>query len=273
MRRRLILILAGLLLAAAGVFIAVYPRSRKGPNVILISIDSLRPDHLGCYGHDRNTSPFLDRLASEGALFESAASSTSWTLPAHAALFTGMPDRVHGCMMNTLWLDRSRTTLAERFRSSGYRTAGFFSRPYLHPSFGLDQGFDRYQDCTSYSGETASGLKEGIRDLNRLSHGDLTNPTILREVTKWLDQDSDGPAFVFIHMWDVHYDYIPPAPYDTLFDPDYEGPVDGRNVGRTSRKPKGWTARDVEHLKALYDGEIRWTDDTIQKLFNLLSAE
>ncbi|MGY8804601.1 MAG: sulfatase-like hydrolase/transferase, partial [bacterium] len=67
------------------------------PNVLLISIDTLRPDHLGAYGYERATSPRIDRLAAEGALFETAISSSSWTLPAHAALFTGLSDSVHGC--------------------------------------------------------------------------------------------------------------------------------------------------------------------------------
>ena len=120
-------LLALLLVAAVGLALSRSLFRSSRPNVILISIDSLRPDHLGCYGYGRATSPQLDRLAREGTLFETVVSSTSWTLPAHAALFTSLADRVHGCFDDQRWLDGSRTTIAEAFKQAGYKTAGFFS--------------------------------------------------------------------------------------------------------------------------------------------------
>ena len=120
------------------------------PNILLISVDALRPDHLGCYGYGRATSPNIDKLAGEGALFENAISSTSWTLPAHAALFTGLADSVHGCTDTDRRLAENRHTLAERLKEAGYATVGFFSGPYLHSVFGVGQGFEEYVDCTSY---------------------------------------------------------------------------------------------------------------------------
>ncbi|MBN2491692.1 MAG: sulfatase, partial [Planctomycetes bacterium] len=236
--------------------------------VILISIDSLRPDHLGCYGYARNTSPTLDRLAQEGALFETVWSSTSWTLPAHAALFTSLPDLVHGCIHGDRWLDGSRYTLAEAFQDAGYHTAGFFSGPYLHPNYGLAQGFDSYHDCTSYADQTLAFLQgqaaAGAEPPVVLSCKDITNEIVLRAVTRWLERAPRGPFFLFIHMWDVHYEYIPPAPYDTMFvaeraDPDGAGPHGAA------------AARHLEYLKSQYDGEIRWTDDTLAKLFARLA--
>jgi arylsulfatase A-like enzyme len=258
----------------AALYFVLGPR-RARPNVILISIDSLRHDHLGCYGYGPGTSPNIDQVAREGTLFETVVSSTSWTLPAHAALFTGLPDRVHGCSDDLRWLDGSRLTLAEVLRSAGYETVGFFSGPYLSPSFGFAQGFKSYHDCTSYSDKSIALIKAGNlmskvgqldQDLMHLAHGDVTNPIVLREVLAWLDARPRGPFLLFIHLWDVHYDYIPPPPYDTMFDPGYKGPVDGRKLLAASRKPEGWTEADVEHLKALYDGEIRWTDDTLGKI-------
>lgn len=115
------------------------------PNIVVILVDTLRADHLGCYGFQRNMSPLsprIDRLAAEGALFEHAISSTSWTLPAHCALLTGLADSVHGCLEEDQQLDESRLTLAERLSASGYRSVGFFSGPLLHPVFGVAQGFD-----------------------------------------------------------------------------------------------------------------------------------
>jgi len=269
-KRRLVAVIAVLLtILAVGITLAVN-RAESRPNVILISIDSLRPDHLGCYGYPRATSPFLDRLAATGALFETAVSTTSWTLPAHAALFTGLPDRVHGCSEESRWLARNRRTVAEAFREAGYRTVGFFSGPFLHPAFGLAQGFDEYHDCTSFSEMTIAQLRHtgGGGNIFEAAHGAVTNPIILEEVGRWLERHPDGPAFIFIHAWDVHWDYVPPAPYDTMFTSGYEGRVDGRDVLARMRSPKGWSKADVEQLKALYDGEIRWTDDTIQKIFD-----
>lgn len=242
------------------------------PNVLLISIDTLRPDHLGCYGYHRDTSPRIDRLATEGALFENAISSTSWTLPAHAALFTGLADTVHGCTDTDRRLDDSRRTLAERLKESGYTTVGFFSGPYLHPVFGLGQGFDEYIDCTSYptlseQAAEATGAVDG-EAVWRASHSDITNPQVYREVSAWLEANNRRPFFMFVHMWDVHFDFIPPPPYDRRFDPDYQGSVTGKNFLSNASVNALMPKRDLEHLIALYDGEIAWTDAYLGRILD-----
>ena len=234
------------------------------PNVILISIDTLRPDHLGCYGYKRNTSPRIDRLAAEGVLFENTISSTSWTLPAHAALFSSLADTVHGCTDTDKRLHADIVTLAERFADAGYQTVGFFSGPYLHPVFGLGQGFAEYVNCTSYAralddARTAAWAND--LKVMRQSHRDVTNPTVYEAVRRWMNANGQSrPFFMFIHLWDVHFDFIPPPPYDTMFDPNYQGPVTGRDFFFDSRINARMPRRDLEHLLALYDGEIAWTD-------------
>lgn len=265
---------AVLLLGVAVFFIVRWAGRPSGPHVILISIDSLRADHLGCYGHSRDTSPFLDEFASSGVVFETAVSSSSWTIPAHAAMFTGLPDRVHGCIDEFSWLDRSRKTIAEAFREAGYQTVGFFSGPPLHPNFGFGQGFDSYHDCTTFS-ETSIGILKGDKVLTELEHKPntvVTNGEVLDAVDRWLKDATARPLFMFIHMWDVHYDYQPPQPYDRLFDPDYRGPCTGREVLEVVKRPADWTDADVAHLQALYDGEIRWTDETVRKICERLEA-
>lgn len=266
------------------------------PNVIIISVDMLRPDHLGCYGYSRPTSPNIDRLAADGALFENAVSSTSWTLPAHAALFTGLADSVHGCTDTDTRLDDSRTTIAERLKARGYRTVGFFAGPYLHPVFGLAQGFDDYIDCTSYAADASHaaekrGSVEGQK-LMAASHADVTGPRTYDHVRAWLDahvsfpgaspasrpasaesaagdaSPPPAPFFMFIHLWDVHFDFIPPPPFDRMFDPDYAGPVTGRNFFFDDSIHAGMPRRDLEHLIALYDGEIAWTDLHVGKILD-----
>lgn len=251
------------LLACVGVALWLL-RPAPPPCVILISIDTLRPDHLGCYGYPRETSPTLDRLASEGALFETVLTSTPWTLPAHAALFTGLPDRVHGCNADDRWLDERRHTLAEAFAAAGYRTAGFFSGPYLHPYFGFGQGFETYEDCTSFlQNEEAMLRGENLFDtVNKLASADVTNPIILRKVRRWLDGNPRQPFFLFLHMWDVHPKFIAPAPYDRMFASAPPTRANGA-VGIDDREA-------VRKYVAGYDGEIRWTDETLKALFAVL---
>ncbi|UCF32840.1 MAG: sulfatase [Phycisphaerales bacterium] len=246
------------------------------PNIVLISIDTLRADHLGCYGYERKTSPRIDRLAAEGALFENMISSTSWTLPAHAALFTGLADSVHGCLDMDQRLDESRVTLAERLKAVGYATVGFFSGPAMHSIFGIAQGFDQYADCTSFASMTMKTLASGRSldggEIRQAAHADITNPRVYQEVQSWLRQNQHRPFFLFIHMWDVHADYIPPPPYDRMFDPDYEGPVTGKDFATDSSINADMPERDLRHLIALYDGEIAWTDHHVGMILDDLDT-
>lgn len=241
---------------------AAFVQPATGPNVLLISIDTLRPDHLGAYGYERETSPRIDALGAEGAVFESHISSSSWTLPAHAAIFTSLPDSLHGTFDTDRRLDEAFVTLAERFRDGGYTTAGFFAGPYLHPAFGLAQGFERYVNCTSYAAVLDDeAVQEWAMDAEvmRRSHRDITNPTVTDAVLEWLP-DGDRPFFAFVHLWDTHFDFVPPAPYDTQFDPDYTGSVSGVDFLFDPAIDAGMPPRDLQHLIALYDGEIAWTD-------------
>ena len=234
-----------------------------GPNVVLISIDTLRPDHLGCYGYARETSPRIDGMAAEGVVFENHISSTSWTLPAHAALFTSLADSVHGCTDTDKRLDEAAVTLAERFAAAGYATAGFFSGAYLHPAFGLGQGFEHYENCTSYATVIDSapvGQWAMDPDVMKRSHSDVSNPTVYGAVKKWLDRNGHRKFFMFIHLYDVHFDFLPPAPYDRMFDPDYTGSCTGEGFFFDAAINARMPGRDKRHLIALYDGEIAWTD-------------
>ena len=233
-------------------------------NVLLISIDSLRADHVGAYGYPLATTPTIDRLAKEGVVFANALSTTSWTLPAHAALLTGVHDRRHGATVPTATLDRSISTLAEAFSGAGYRTVGFYSGPFLHPRFGLERGFDEYVDCTSYHLE-GSDAPASPR-VHASSHKDITNPRIAANFAAALDGADGRPFFFFVHMWDVHYELVPPPPYDRMFG-------DGSGVSPRASdfrhdpafKP-GMDEAAYRHVISLYDGEIRFTDDTIARL-------
>ena len=258
--------------APLGTFACSEPTPAR-PNLVLISIDSLRPDHLGCYGHPRPTSPEIDRLAAEGVRFESAVSTSSWTLPAHAALFTGLNDSSHGLFDNGLRLSPNHRTLAEELKAAGYHTAGFYGGPYLHPTFGLGDGFDIYRSCMTTVPDDANEdeLRAESRSANGKSHEDVTGPRTLENVKAWTaERPADAPYFLFVHLWDVHYDFIPPAPYDRMFDPEYKGTLDGRDFMGSRDVHRGMARRDLEHLLALYDGEIRFTDEILKQILGAL---
>jgi len=189
------------------------------PNVVLISIDSLRADHLGSYGYPRPTSPSIDRLASEGVLFEVAVSSTSWTLPAHASLFTGLPDSIHGCTRNTTSLapllrddgpSPRQIALSELVRPSaecaliGIRIAAWklVARPGSQESIGLqalrrDPAEERnlYGVDDALSAEARRTLDDTLEQLDRLRERHrLTTPPEPREIPEDLERQLEAWA-------------------------------------------------------------------------------
>jgi arylsulfatase A-like enzyme len=226
----------------------------RGYNVVLISIDSLRADHLGTYGYRRATSPAIDRLGSGGAVFTQCRSTTSWTLPAHMSLLTGRSLLGHGVVGDDRRLGPGVPTLAQAFHGAGYATGAVVSAPYVHSRFGFAAGFDDYDD-TSISFAT-----------NEDSYKTVTAPQLNAAAEKWLTAHAGRPFFLFLHYWDVHYDYAPGPPYDTMFDPDYRGEVSGDNFYFNPRVNARMSPRDLEHVLALYDGEIRLVDDHVAKL-------
>lgn len=229
-------------------------------NVILISIDSLRPDHLGAYGYARDTSPYIDALATEAVLFEDAVSTSSWTLPAHISLLSSLPPLAHGVDRGGRRLAEAAPLISEVFQQAGWATVGLVSGPFLDRRFGYDRGWDVYDDQT-------------LRWRNpKASHSGVTSPRFHRRALELLDEAlaEESPLFLFLHYWDVHYDYEPPPPYDTLFDPGYRGTVDGKNFVRNPQIHAEMDARDLDHLVALYDGEIRWVDHHLGLLFDAL---
>ena len=232
--------------------------NRNWPNVLLITIDSLRADHLRCYGYARETSPRIDQLAAEGALFEAAISASPWSLPTHASIFTGLAASIHGCQDSKHRLPGPYLTLPELLKGTGYATAGFVSSPYLHPVFGLSEGFDDYVDCGS--APAGPGTPEA------------TSPALVAAAQGWLQKNTRRPFFMFVNFWDAHFDYTPPPPFDTRFDPDYQGGMDGEDFLTDLRVNPDMPQRDLDHLIALYDGEIAWVDRHVGQLLDAFKA-
>jgi arylsulfatase A-like enzyme len=239
----------------------------KARNVLLVSIDSLRADRLGSHGNPRAVSPTLDRLAAEGVRFERALSPTSWTLPAHATLLSGQSQREHQVITTADRISSRSELLAEVFAREGYETVGVYAGPFLHPAYGFDRGFGEYRSCLS----EATARLEG-KAAWKSSHRDSTNACVEEAFAGWVERRTGRPFFAFVHMWDVHFDYIPPEPYASMFDPTYAGTLGGRDIAGKGF-PLDAAPRDVEHLLALYEGELRYTDATVERLLAALRAK
>ncbi len=254
--RTIAVLLLAALLALGGCGGRGAPPAR--PNSVLISIDTLRPDHLGCYGYERRTSPHIDRLAESGIVFEDAMSASCWTLPSHATMLTGLYPSFHGLQDDGEGLPESIPTLAEELRRSGYRTLAAVSHVYVSSTYRLDRGFDRFDDS--------------------LIRGGAENPRAAETVDRALalfDGTPEGPFFLFVHFFDPHSDYEPPPPFDTLFvDPSYAGPVDGRIQLLTPfhvRVP-ALSEADMRRIVDLYDGEIAYVDSEIGRMLGEMEA-
>ena len=248
------------------------PPPTERPNVLLISIDSLRADHVGALGYDRDTTPHIDRVAAGGVLFERAYSTTSWTLPAHVAMLTGRYDSAHKVTGPLRAVTSDLELLPESFAAADYRTVGFYSGPFLHPLFGFGRGFDEYVDCSSYdlSGLESLGKWSEQADFHKQSHADITNPNVLAAVRSELETQQSEPFFYFVHMWDVHYDLVAPEPYDSMFGAAPDGTAELRDFGTNPDFRVGMDPNAFDRVLSMYDGETRYTDETIGKLLEEL---
>ena len=176
-------------------------------NVVLISIDTCRADHLSCYGFGKNTTPNIDAVAADGVLFTRAQTTNPTTLPAHCSLFTGTLPTVHGVRDNYHYrLSDSAVTLAEVFQEQGYETAAFLGAFPLDAKFGLSQGFDTYDDAV---------VKRGRYDVAKRKAADVT-----RAARQWLDARDEKPFFLFLHYFDPHQPLQPPEPFASQFPED-----------------------------------------------------
>jgi len=208
------------------------------PNLVLVTLDTTRADHLGCYGYPQATTPNLDALAARGALFTHAASVAPLTLPAHSSIMTGMQPTFHGVRVNgSTALGQSQQTLAEVLAKQAYQTAAFVGAFVLDGRWGLNQGFDHYDDHF---------------DLKKHKHIDLAGVQrpgneVMDAALAWLGGHKPGPFFAWIHLYDAHSPYEPPEPFRSK----YEG----------------------RGLAGLYDGEIAFADQQVGRLVSWLRSE
>lgn len=243
------------------------PPCKQSPNVILIAIDTLRADHLGCYGYSRPVSPHIDALAAEGVRFERCYSTAAWTLPSFMSIFTGLMPAVHGCTSSGCApLSHSIPTLPEQFKACGYFCGAVVCNPYVSGRYGFCRGFDIYDDYSVFLEAGVEGFADTLFEENRGFKTVVTGNIVTSQAKHLLEraQKSGRPFFLFILYYDPHNDYVPPAPYDRIYDPEYRGLFYGHDMDQFIHSPPA--DRDLQHLIARYDGEISYEDAQIGEL-------
>ncbi len=208
--------------------------AKSPPNLVLVTIDTLRADRLGCYGYRAAGTPNLDALAAESVRFKSVIAQVPLTLPSHCSILTGTYPMAHQVRDNVGYrLASEKATLAEILKTSGYRTGAVVGAYVLHSKFGLNQGFDDYDDVQ------IGKISGGIVNLNQLER--RASDVIDRGIA-WIKRDSKRPFFLWLHLYDPHDPYSPPAPFKSTY----------RN--------------------SLYDGEVAYCDQQIGRLLQYLKS-
>lgn len=278
------------------------------PNILLIVLDTTRARNLSCYGYSKETSPNLDRIAEEGVLFSNAITNSSWTLPAHASLFTGTYPSTH--LVNN-WNDKlseNLVTIAQFFRDTGYQTIAINNNSWINEQFGLERGFDVFIKMwlffqTSNDLNTVSRSIKNVNPVNKLqivtksifkgnallnlingvygkllyNRYDLGGKRIVKAFENWLHRNRNPrkPFFMFINLLETHLPYKPLPDYLTPF---LDGKYTLKQVKRLSQEPLRYITGiekidkyDAEILTALYDAEIKYLDSLIGSIYNILS--
>lgn len=232
------------------------PEPQRPHNLVLISLDTLRADRLGLYGHERDTSPRLDRWAEDAIVFTRALSPSNETIAAHHSIFQSE-------LPVTAMTPGRRQTLAAMLQRRGYRTVAFTDGGPMSPKFAFGAGFQGF--------DSANG---GLRH-------------VLPRALAWIDLAAAQPEpfYAFIHTFDIHLPYDPPPPYDTMFYADYAGEVTGAETRSLMRRVRGifeWENNtdpfdiaedDRRKIDALYDGGIAYADDQLQLLLDRLDRD
>jgi arylsulfatase A-like enzyme len=227
------------------------PEKHPRPNVLLISLDTLRPDHLGCYGYGKGTSPNLDRFAKQALVFTNCRSQAPWTLPSHISLFTSMLPSTNGVDNLNKVLPPEIPTLAQLLREEGYRTAALVNNGQMRKHWGFARGFDTWHE---FEVDTPAG----------------SCANITRAALTWLGvREAAAPFFLFLHYYDTHDPYDAPEPYRKQMGTTLTG-AQARKLcfrHRTPQRPITDKAL-LADLMAAYDAEIAWLDHELGKLLD-----
>jgi arylsulfatase A-like enzyme len=224
-------------------------RYAKNTNVVFISIDTMRADHISCYGYKKELTPNIDQLAMQAHRFTSAYTTMPTTLPAHASLLSSLYPRQLSVRRNGETVPVEATMLAEVLQAAGYSTAAFVSSVTMNARYGLNQGFQTYDDAG----------QQGFRPANES----------LKAAISWLDKHNNEPFFLFLHLYDPHTPYYAPKDFRTRFGAPHR-PMPPPEIGIMSN-PKMFTAELIRESIAAYDAEIAYADWAVGKFMERLN--
>jgi len=229
-----------------------------GTSLVVVTLDTLRADHLGCYGYFRNTSPRIDALAAEGVLFEQVFAPMATTLPAHASLFTGLYPIEHGVLANTnqggrpfAWRSGART-VAQLAREAGFVTGGFVSAAPLKRHSGIQVGFDAFDQPEGFERPATETVDAALA---------------------WLDEVAGERIFLWVHLYDPHARFEPPPEHDVFrTDAALEAWIAERGIPPSAKQRRGREPLVTRAALNGYDGEIRYADAEFGRLVDRLRA-
>jgi arylsulfatase A-like enzyme len=224
-------------------------------SIIYYLVDTLRADHLTCYGYPRNVSPYIHALSGDGVLFHSLYAQASWTAPSAATMFSSLYPADHGLETQDDRISENVEMLAEILARDGYRTKAFVANGFVSASYNFHQGFDSYVECP---GEEKQGHALG--------------EDIVERAAAWLRENGQQKFFLYLHTVDPHSPYDPPEPFRSRFDRGIQSDVRGDHGEKSYRKARNLTESDIGHLRDLYDGEIAYTDACFGYLMRVLKA-
>ncbi|MFO8006711.1 MAG: sulfatase [Candidatus Brocadiia bacterium] len=260
--------------------LSVEPTRADRPNIVLVVLDTVRADHLSCYGYHRPTTPHIDRFAAGARLYRHAVSPASWTAPSHASFFTGLPVSAHGCHQYHEFLDGEFDVLAEQLHEAGYQTVGLSSNPVVSAKRGFAQGFETYWTPATHRFRPRQGLGRAhalsgriLRLLGLERRAELAEVMHAR-LARWFagDYTPDAPVFLFLNYLEPHAPYVPPSHrLEWASEPVLRKWLERDQFDALHAHTCGVDAlsgEDISELEALYDDEIRFVDAKVGELLD-----
>jgi arylsulfatase A-like enzyme len=262
------------------------------PNVLIVLIDTLRADHLGCYGYGRPTSPAIDRLATQGTLFLHATSQSTWTKPSTASLFTGRYPSQHQAYLERSRIPDAELLLPEALAQLGYRTAVFSGNPWVTPEYGFAQGVEHFDSIYDERFARVTLYMQTLKRINmllsdkrrvynfvksRVQHTPSTtarDQVLLGHLIHWLDDVGNHPFFAHVQLMSPHHPYDPPPPFDRFVPKSGLAPV-------TTYPHKSYFFFDqgaplapaaLADMVGRYDGDILFADGVVERILAALDA-
>jgi predicted AlkP superfamily pyrophosphatase or phosphodiesterase len=220
--------------------VASCSKQKVKPNILLVTIDTLRRDHLGIYGYPRETSPFIDHLAKEGVMFKHVITPIALTAGSHASILTSLHPLTHQCIKNGSPLSKKVQTIAEVLQKNGYYTMGTVGVNFLSKQNGFSQGFDSFS---------------GVKGARRSAEG--VNKSLFQQIDEYRTRHQDKPFFIWVHYYDPHW------------------PYQDRKFTFKEKLPPRYDSNPPEYLEKIhyYDTEIRYTDEAIKQLMDYLQRQ